>query len=51
MNITFETCCSDMYETTTQAKEEFKMAISRGGLTKPSDYIYVACIGIMPLYF
>ena len=44
MNITFETRCSDMDDTTTQAKEEFVTAISRGGLRKPSDYIYVASV-------
>ena len=44
MNITFETRCSDMDDTTTQAKEKFVTAISRGGLAKPSNYINVASV-------
>ena len=44
LNISCENLGQDENETTMKAKEEFITAISRGGLTKPSDYIYISCV-------
>ena len=40
----------DAEESVLQAKEAFVAAVSRGGLTKPSDYLYIASVHAAALY-
>ena len=50
MNVLFDNIDQDADKPLTQAKEEFINAVSGGGLTKPSDYIYIATIHASALY-
>ena len=42
--VSFEDVEGEVEESDLRAKEEFINAISRGGLTKPSDYLYIASV-------
>ena len=44
INVPFDDIDQNVDKSSIQAKEEFITAISRGGLTKPSDYIYVCSV-------
>ena len=44
VNVPFDDIDQNVDRSSIQAKEEFITAISRGGLTKPSDYIYVCSV-------
>ena len=40
----------DMGERVIQAKEEFVVSVSRGGQSKPSDYIFISSVHASSLY-
>lgn len=40
----------DIEESAVEAKEAFTAAVSRGGLTKPSDYLYITSVHASALY-
>ena len=40
----------DMDDSIIEAKDEFIASVSRGGLSKPSDYIYIASVHASSLY-
>ena len=44
MHFIIEELSDDMGERFIEAKEEFVASISRGGLSGPSDYIYIASV-------
>ena len=44
INVPFDDIDQNVDKSSIQAKEEFITAINRGGLTKPSDYIYVCSV-------
>ena len=50
INISFENVKLDVNESSIKAKEEFVPAITRGGLTKPSDYIYISSVHASALH-
>ena len=44
INVPFNDIDQNVDKSSIQAKEEFITAISRGGLAKPSDYIYICSV-------
>ena len=50
LNISVESTDGEVEESVLQAREAFISAISRGGLTKPSDYLYITSVHAAGLY-